>query len=309
MIQHAFGNHPLAMSLRRLATEFLENDTTPLLDFASLLSSKERDGTPFKPYIPFVGTRYNETKILLYATAQNLNPDDHPALLYRKNQERQVMRLWVESSSDPEQPYAKYPEQGFSRRCIDIRPFENGLLPGLVAMYLLARDGELNVPLDDVFHLCAVTNYFKASLRLSKNGIGGKDLNPSSLSDYHPNAEKWIDYHSALVARELDILEPNIVFSFRNPGFDFLVSRLGNRQVFRINDPAWILKSRGKTLHPGSMWYKRAEDYKTPQAAEIAREIAWNVDGGGYSGESRKPLFEVYLLKYFADFQERLNER
>lgn len=312
MIKHDFGSHSLRNSLRSLANEFLNWEVDSISNLRERISSKDSTGIPFQPYIPFVGKYYHKLRIAIYATAQNLYHNDPLVDYYNNNKELQVMRLWVSTQLNTDNLPILYPNSQFTQKMIAIRPFENGLLPGLVAMYLIARDGKLKIPLNEVFHYCAATNFYKGSLQESDSNGRAKDFNPNKKLNTETNADhkKWHRYHSELVDKELEAITPDIILSFDGLGYQHLVQRVGANAIIKVNDPSWLLRPFGgmKYSRPGSKWAKNAMKYATPEAIKTAKSIAKNVEGGKYSGESRKLYFETYLLKYHADFIDHFGQ-
>ena len=59
--------------VENLKKEFLNTNITFGNEILKFLSTKTDKNQIFPPYIPFIGKNYNQYKILIYSTAQNID--------------------------------------------------------------------------------------------------------------------------------------------------------------------------------------------------------------------------------------------
>jgi hypothetical protein len=230
-----------------------------------------KGGEPFdQPYVPMIGADFRPREgVLVYATAQNMRDDSYAP------GDDAMFRLW-----EP---------QHWNK--VLIRPWSDGILPALAGVLHSVHLGEVIPSLDEVVGRCAISNFFKVSLR--RRDRSG-DLNPVTglphkISLLHTE-RTWEDF----VRHEIEILRPRMILCFKGKHQE-LLARQTDVPVFECNDPAWI--KRGMRLAGGEngSWTRRAGE-----ATEQMRAL---VDGylsacsRSYSG-GRRANSTTYLLNY-----------
>lgn len=155
-----------------------------------------------KPTIPWIGDHYGEHRILIYASAENLNDD------------------WIRKGKNKSLFYG---EEAFNRHArfwecdekIRIEPFDTGGL-WLVGIMCLRKLGFEVPPMQDITTYVAVANLSKFSLkRIGKrnNDVGEKELTPS-----------WV-----YIKHDIEVLRPRIVIN---------ASGKKNLQLFKEHTPS-----------------------------------------------------------------------
>lgn len=200
------------------------------------LSSKY-DNRIFPPYIPFMGNHFDQFKILVYCTAQNISKNSELVRLYNRNFEKLSNRLYYGNDF-----FRHYGNPNFNINDVDIAPFEAGVIPALIAIFILAKYSQA-IPPNEIIHYCGVSNYYKFSLN-----SGSKDLNPEDdkkLQKFISDSDKYRYWalNDELVKRELEVLRPNEVLSFNGYKIRMLAThsvRL-NYKLYSFSDPSWIL--------------------------------------------------------------------
>jgi len=86
-------------------------------DWKNIVST-QNNGKIMAPYIPFEGKKYNEYKIMLYGTAQNVAWDDYRNILIN-NPDKCMERLYYDSSFKK-----KFTSENISYNQIGIGPYE-----------------------------------------------------------------------------------------------------------------------------------------------------------------------------------------
>ena len=265
---------------------FQEYDISSLLEYSDTISSKTEDNQDvFPPYIPFIGNNYTEHRILIYAMAQNISEG---ALVsrYTEHFDKLAERLWYDDSFA-----VKYPAQEFRFEHVDIAPYQEGILPALVGIYLYCRHSISLKSLDDVQEHLAVSNYYKFSLRED-----GKDLNPDTLPS--PEWDQYYEINDALVSKEIAVLDPQVVLAFGGRHVEVLnrmkASSTGSFDVIRINDPSWIKRGHSGCLKESGSW---GRDVAAWEHSGIEKLI------DGYLGEmpdlgGKSDPVRIYLKKY-----------
>jgi len=137
-----------------------------------------------KPTIPWIGDHYGEHRILIYASAENLNDDwirKNEALLYREEAFNRHARFWECDEK------------------IRIEPFDTGGLR-LVGIMCLLKLGFEVPKRGDITSYVAVANLSKFSLKpIGKRNrdVGKKELTPS-----------WV-----YIQHDIEVLKPRIVIN------------------------------------------------------------------------------------------------
>ena len=192
------------------------------------MASVDGSGQLFKPYIPLIGQRYDEYRILVYGTAQNMSKDAAGVAYkyYIENPEHLVDRLYWDSS------FTKRYEDGNLRfGDVMISPYKQGVIPALIG--LLIKAGELSgidLRLDNYEHIMdasSVSNYYKFSLY-----AGGRDLNPELIYSKEDagrvEIEKYHRFNDALVKEEICFLKPRYIMAFKGRKIDVLEKLRGD---------------------------------------------------------------------------------
>jgi hypothetical protein len=284
--------------LIRLAEEF--GAATP--DLGSIEQYVVRDPTdnaPYEvPYIPFVGSKYRTGGVLVYATAQNLRPktiEEDPDR-YRS---RPLLRLYPTTCED---------RAGTNYGQVHIQPWRDGILPALVAMWLLSREAHQPRTLDEVHQEAAVSNFYKQSLRQGREQR--RDKNPGTLSREEKRSfvEQTLVHY---VRPEVELLRPSAVMMFRGPHTQQmrdLCSELGAR-CYVVNDPSWVKRGMGGVFRPDKSWARKIEENRASlgPARELAETLLKKCESPYNAGKREAAL--VYLLKYYLDWKvEHSNE-
>lgn len=223
------------------------------------MSSKKDNGAVFPPYVPFLGDRFRECGILVYGTAQNVPMESSGMRTrYGENFGKLSERLYY--STDFE---THYQDGVFGVGNVPVAPFQSFVVPALIALYAKAKKRpEKDIGPDEILDYCGVTNYYKFSLNSGK-----RDVNPDYGMGKFPKEERvayWA-LNDALVERELKVVQPRVVLSFRGRKLKKLneLSKALGYKLFAINDPAWILRGGSGKLKPGASWhneYDRLDD-------------------------------------------------
>lgn len=197
--------------------------------------SAQYDGKIFPPYIPFTGKYFSQYKILVYCTAQNISKNSELVNLYAQNFDKLSRRLeYGENFS------RHYGETNFEIKDIDINPFESGVIPALIAIFILAKYSN-QIKNDEIIHYSGVTNYYKFSLN-----SGSKDLNPEDLPNTVAAQDKYRYWalNDELVKEELKELAPRSVISFKGSKIRMLATHSTEigYNLYAVNDPSWLLR-------------------------------------------------------------------
>jgi hypothetical protein len=223
-------------SVQKIADEFRKVDCKGIFTDLGLekFIVKRKDDTPmFVPCLPVVGKNYKEGGILVLATAQN----------------------WEDGRKSECESYRQWPNERIEEiddyRGVKIQPWKDGVLPALVAMYLSAKGGDPAMKLETIASQCAVTNFFKFSLR--KLDHRSRDMNPCKL--HKAVREKYVQCtFDCFVQAELRILQPKVVISFARPDPKIELLKGWRQGVFvkPIDDPACIKCGMRKERWPHS---------------------------------------------------------
>jgi len=238
---------------------------------------RDTAGEPFdQPYVPMIGAEYRPGEgLLVYATAQNMRDRSYGA------DDDAMFRLW-EASHWTEVP---------------IQPWSDGILPALAGVLHSAYLNEVIPNLDDVVARCAISNFFKVSLRKQDRS---RDLNPvtglpSEVSLFHTE-RTWQDF----VSHEVEVLRPRMILCFGGRHARLLRSRQRELPVLECNDPAWIKRGMGTAGGLNGSWTRRVG-----KATEQMRKLVDGYLNGcspDYSG-GRRSDSTTYLLNYFLNWQ------
>ncbi len=263
------------MDIAELVEAFDKCDLRQIEVYRDLISTKDAEGI-FPPYVPFVGRSYDESRILVYAKAQNTPVGDEG---YNNKTTVQKVRQLCDATA-------------YER--VWIAPYNSGVLPSLVGIYLYAKQHMRIQSLDEIHDRLAVTNFYKFSLNRK-----GRDFNPENLGEVHdPTAYR--ELNSRLCKLELDLLRPSTILSFKGWHNGFL--RANGYSVVEISDPAFILYGGGGYFRKGGRYYEAADSVKDPTARELAKSYSERC-GGRYRTMNKIDSVRIYLLKYYADWR------
>ncbi|MDP2208787.1 MAG: hypothetical protein Q8K98_08435 [Bacteroidota bacterium] len=277
------------MDLENLIYKFQNTDLKNLSKYEDKITTKNKDGIFFPPYIPFVGNNYQEFKLLFYASAQNIPQNSEVSIQYSKNFDKLVERLYYNLNFDK-----KYPKDNFDFSEILIAPYQKGILPAIAGIYFYIFNKKLFRDFNIIQDNIAISNYYKFSL-YSAN----RDINPNTLQ----SGEEYWDLNDKLVKQELQILEPSIIITFNGRHVNFL-KELGY-QVKSINDPSWILRgAKGCLTKPFGSWYKLIENGIKDDDLNGVVEDYLNQIHNPY--KRKKEQVKIYLLKYSLDWRNLL---
>jgi len=272
--------------MENLIADFKNFDLTLLKKYERLLSTKTEDDRFFPPYIPFVGRYYAKYKILLYATAQSINPDKDKMLVkqYSCNFDKLVERLYY--SPDFERKYLQ--DTSFDFSDIAIHPYQAGVLPALAGVFIYTMLNQKIDSLSEIQEHIAVSNYYKFSLHKKR------DINPHNLE----SPDKYWELNDELVLKELKVLEPSYLIAFQGRHVQFLEKQ--GFKVTIINDPAWILRGGGGCLKPQGSWGRRLSEIKDQEVVQLVDGYLSNLRD---LYQRKKEAVKTYLLKYHLDWQ------
>lgn len=255
----------------------------------------------FEPYIPFIGDNYDEYRILVYASAQNLA--DHPTIRsnYYKMDENSVYRL-----------YPQNPNQAFSFKNIEIAPVQCGVFPALIGVFLYATYGVAFSDLEEIVSMTAMTNFHKYSLwktniqdinTTKQENLDPKKMDSASARNY---SEKMIN---AYVEQEINFLQPKTIISFRGQYERRFKEILPSDCRYEIvNDTAWILYGgSGKLTKDGEWGYvlKYNNEILDALIDNYCKQII-ETNWGRYP--SKKEAIRIYLKWYFFEFNRSKKE-
>ena len=279
---------------KRLKDEFQGIDLSNSFsrDALNFLSTKSEKGI-FPPYVPFLGNFFDEFGVLIYCTAQNISHNSGLVKLYSDNFEKLSCRL--EYGDDFKRHYG---ENKFEIRDVDIAPFENGVIPALVAVFILARY-ETKISSEKILDYCGVTNYYKFSLH-SKT----RDINPD-CDIVQLNSQDQYRYwalNDNLVREELNVIRPKCVISFNGYKLRMLASFSDefDYELLSINDPSWILRGASGKLNQDGDWGKEFQNLDEEVEEYISSYV--QILRGEY--ERKKDGVNAYLAHYYNLFRK-----
>jgi len=272
------------MDVGKLVEDFATWNLRQIEVYRDLISTKDDKGI-FPPYVPFVGKSYEQFRILIYAKAQNTPFGDKG--LENTTTEQKVGQLCDKTTY----------------RDVAIAPYNSGVIPSLVGIYLYAKEHIRIESLDEIHNRLAVTNYYKFSLNKK-----GRDINPDYLGKVPDPKDParlcdpipYRELNNKLCKHELDFLKPRTILSFKGWHNSFL--RDGGYNVVEISDPAFILYGGGGHFRKGGRYYDAAESVKDATAKELAKSYSEKC-GGRYKTMNKIDSVRIYLLKYYSDWQ------
>lgn len=265
------------------------------------LSTKTEDGKIFPPYIPFVGQSYNEFRILVYSTAQNIKYDEYREM-YQNNYNKLTERLYYFKKFSK-----KYPEKGMSFRDIGINPYGTGVVAALLGVFIFAKFGKKIENLDDINNWIGISNYYKFSLNTGKS-----DIHPERTIKGHIKNKEQINaywkFNDDLVKKEIEFLQPKFILAFTGRKID-KIKQIADKetQVIEINDPACFFRFNcsGKLSKDG-IWRRKANNIKEIEINQLVDNYL-NFINGNYKGHKKN--IRIYLLSYYSDWKIKNNAR
>jgi hypothetical protein len=263
------------MDIGKLVEDFAKWNLREIEVYRDLISTKDDKGI-FPPYVPFVGKSYEESRILIYAKAQNTPVGDEG--LKNTTADEKVRQLCDAT---------RYQN-------VAIAPYNSGVIPSLVGMYLYAKEHIRMGGLDEIHNRLAVTNFYKFSL--NKNG---RDFNPENLGRVR-DPMPYRELNGDLCEHELGFLKPRTILSFKGWHNSFL--RAKGYNVVEISDPAFILYGGAGHFRKGGRCYEAADGVKDATARELAKSYCEKC-GGRYRTMNKIDSVRIYLLKYYSDWQ------
>lgn len=232
----------------KLKDEFRKMDLSAAFsrEVLNYLSTKSEKGA-FPPYVPFLGKLFDEYGVLVYCTAQNIPHNNSLVKRYSDNFEKLNCRL--EYGDDFNRHYG---ETDFDISDVDIAPFGNGVIPALIAVFIMAKTGT-KIPAEHILDYCGVTNYYKFSLHTE-----ARDINPDGKISHFNNQDqyKYWALNDKLVRQELGAISPKYVISFNGYKLRMLASysiEFGYT-LYSVNDPSWILRGASGKLNTDGEW-------------------------------------------------------
>jgi len=284
-------------TLKQLKNEFQK--ITPKFgnEILKLISSKTDDGKIFPPYVPFVGKKYDNYKIMVYATAQNIGFNGFRDF-YTNNFDKLTERLFY-SANDFN---IKYPNNKISYKEIAINPYKTGVIPSLIGVFLYANFGIKISKLDEINDLIGITNYYKFSLN-----SGNSDINPEGkvfkqlIRDNSQKNYYW-KFNDNLVKKEIETLKPKFIIAFSGRKIYQLQKNIDNNtHIIEVNDPACIFRysCAGKASKNG-IWIQKAEKCKGSEINDLIDNYL-NSIVGNFKGH--KKYIRLYLLNYYYDWK------
>jgi hypothetical protein len=260
-------------------------------EWENIVSTQDHNKKILEPYIPFEGTKYNEYKIILYGTAQNIGWEKggYRDLLI-DNPEKRIERLYYDFSFKK-----KYPLKNISFDQFGIGPYECGVLPALLSIFIYAKFGKIIKKINKIHDYIAITNYYKYSLHDKK-----KDINPNNIEKYKLTSKfikEYLKINDELVTHEINYLKPNYIISFNGRNSSFLMEPL------IINDPSWILRGGGGNLSKNGKWEKIAKKYYKCSVNNLVDSYLKHIKN---NYENKKNAIKTYLLYYYDQWKEKI---
>lgn len=280
---------------------------------ADYFTSKDSNDEIFEPYIPLIGKNYKKFNILSYATAQNMKRDNKQHKSYCKNKNLMPMRMYYYDDFKK-----SYDTDGMSFNDVAIGPYEKGIVPALIGLYILAEYGEAIEDLNKVLDSSAVTNYYKFSLNNQKT-----DIHPDKKFLKYESKLNIVNgywkYNDKLVEKEIETLKPKHVLTFKGRKVGILNSLSNNIDIegeFRvicINDPSWILHGARGMLKKGGKWFENCKELMDDTALaliegylkQIKNPSSSELNGKNTSYANRLEEVEVYLKHYFIEWSKK----
>jgi len=262
-------------------------------EWENIVSTQDHNKKILEPYIPFEGTNYNEYKIILYGTAQNIawKHDYRDSLI--DNPEKRIERLYYDKSFKK-----KYPFKNISFDQFGIGPYEDGVLPALLSIFIYAKFGKIIKNINKIHDYIAITNYYKYSLHDKKID---KDINPNDIEKYKLTSKfikEYLKINDELVTHEIDYLKPNYIISFTSKRRNSISSM----EPLIIYDPSWIKKGGNGYLSKNGKWEKIAKKYYKCSVNDLVDRYLKHIKK---DLESKKPAIKTYLLYYYDQWKEK----
>ena len=280
--------------LKNLKESFQKMDLSNVFssDVLKYLSTKSEKGI-FPPYVPFLGKLFDEYGILVYCTAQNISHGESLVKLYSDNFYQLSCRLEYGDCFK-----RHYGETEFDISDVDIAPFENGVIPALIAAFIYAKTGT-KIPVERILDYCGVTNYYKYSLHSDT-----RDINPDSeisLLDCQDQYKYWA-LNDKLVRQELCAIRPKYVISFNGYKLRMLASYSMELDytLYSVNDPSWILQGASGKLNSDGDWGMEFQNLDKDGLEFI--DSYTQILKGRYEGKAES--VKAYLAHYYNYFKK-----
>ncbi len=252
-------NYHITPAVADLAQVFLEAHKTQGESFKPFgeFLVRSTGGELLHPYVPFVGDRYDDYRILLLAKAQSFSGEGGRKYADKlaKQGEESVYRLCRRAD-----------QKDWTYQNVPIAPVQIGVLPALCGIYLFIHHKLPLKDLDDlskVTRFLAVSNFHKYSLG-EPGKKGPKDLNPDGK---HPGRRDLRtlcrDYartsFECYVREELNALKPSAVFHFAGAGEALLAKEIRSEgdTAIMIHDPSSLLRGG-----PPKSWKDPASEFE-----------------------------------------------
>ena len=291
---------PKAQLLKSLFQQ--SNDLFFPLPLQGLISSKTKDEKIFPPYIPLVGESYEDYKVLAYATAQNIAPDDSLRELYECHYDKLIERLYYNKKFQ-----RKYPEISFTD--VAIYPFQTGVMVALLGVFLFAKYGVKIKNPNKIMDAVAASNYYKFSLHTGKHDIHPEPTGKNPITKYVKDRgliHKYWNINDRLVCLETEILKPHFILVFKGRKAKVLQNQCPpGCRVFPVNDPSWILQGHGGHLSPGGSWHRYATECAGDEFNELVKYYLLIVSDRYYSKrEALRTYLTYYYCKWKVEFKQ-----
>jgi hypothetical protein len=267
-------------------------------DWKKFVSTQTKNGKIMDPYIPFEGKKFDKFKILIYGTAQNISWDHSVRDSLIKNPKKQIERLYYDFEFEK-----KYPIQNISYYEIGIGPYEGGILPALIGVFIFAKFGKKIKRINNICDYIAMTNYYKYSLHTDKEDINPENkINKLKVSSKFK--EEYLRINDELVKKEINYLNPKFILAFKGRKIKIL-EKNDEYELFEINDPAWIKKGGSGKFKSGGEWNKIAKKYLNQPINNLIdsylKYITYN-----FPKEKMKRIIKMYLLYYYDQWKSKI---
>lgn len=223
------------------------------------------------PSIPFIGKNYEKTKILLYASAENLG-DYKGGWLDNNDFAKNRHRLWFDKYSDNH----FFPD-------VHIAPMNKGGLVniiGYVSMKLYP-DFKFDTP-KELLEGVAFANFGKFSISVEKG-----EKNIDYAGDYH-KLKKSIEY----IKSDLEILKPDILII---PETIFKHNRI--KKLLSIEFPGIKIIPIYQIHHFNINGENRLKKYKKKDKADLGILVNWQKKfGKGLKGKTNENFYSFYTF-------------
>lgn len=282
--------------LKKLKESFQKIDLSNAFsrDVLKYLSTKSEKGI-FPPYVPFLGKLFEKYGILVYCTAQNISHGESLVKLYSDNFGRLSSRLEYGDGFK-----RHYGETDFDISDVDIAPFENGVIPALIAVFIYAKRGT-KIPVERILDYCGVTNYYKFSLHTNTRDVN-PDRGVSVLGSQ--DLDKYRSFNDKFVRQELDKIRPEYVISLKGYKLSNLASysKEYGYTLYSVNDPSWILRGASGKLGPNGDWGKELLGLDKDAQEFISSYTQPPILKNRY--EKKSEGVKAYLAHYYNEFKK-----